>query len=534
MPKPEILEMLKNKYIYIILIDVSFLVYANSLNNAFVSDDIPGIVTNPYISQPSRFWLEPTPFSESLNYLMGQYNPFIYHLTSIILHALNTILVFLFLRLFFPTAASFLGSCLFAVHPIHTEAVTWISGRPYLMLFLFILTTYLLYQKAIGSSLIKDVPPDKGRRVVTNEKSGAFDIRYYIVSLLVFIYFIIQHFTFYALLPFFLILSDVTFGRWRKNYKLWFPFLSIVIVRLIFARVEVVTRVSAVAKEIGKAVTWSNPLFNMVYSFFCHLGLLFWPARLTLYHEPAIISSFMLKVGIAALFILAFGSLFMFKKAKEIFFALALFGLFLLPTYSPVMISWLLAERYAYFPSIALSIGLAFLYDRYLSPMKNIEKKNLLIGILIFILAAYCVRTVARNEDWKTPERFWRQTVLASPDSPRAHNNMGDVYSNEGNIEGAIREFSKAIELKDDYADAYHNLATTYYRQGNIKEATRLYEQAVSFNPDLFESLFNLGIIYLDTGHTDWAIKEFQKAVQLRPQDANIMQALEAALQKKK
>jgi len=162
------------------------------------------------------------------------------------------------------------------------------------------------------------------------------------------------------------------------------------------------------------------------------------------------------------------------------------------------------------------------------------HRKNLILGVLIFILSCYAVRTVVRNEDWKTPERFWRQTVLASPDSPRSHNNMGDVYSNEGNIEGAIREFSKSIELKPDYADAYHNLATTYYRQGNIKEAVKIYKEAVSLNPELFESHFNLGIIYLDAGQADSAIKELQKAAELRPQDANTRQVLEAAVRKNK
>ncbi|MDD4980714.1 MAG: tetratricopeptide repeat protein [Candidatus Omnitrophica bacterium] len=524
---------MNNKYIYIILIAVSFLVYANSLNNAFVSDDIPAILNYPFISQPLRFLLEPNPLSNSLNYLIGQYNPFIYHLTNIILHALNTIFIFLFLRLFFRAEASFLGSCLFAVHPIHTEAVTWISGRPYLILSLFILGTYFLYQKANGLLVTEALPPDKNKRLIVNEKNINFKLPYYVLSLLAFSYFIIKHYTFYALLPLFLILSDVTFGSWRKAWRLWLPFLGIVILRLIIARVEVMTRVTAVAKEIGASITWTNPFFNLVYSFFSHVGLILWPAKLTLYHEPAIISAFMLKVGIAALLALAAALPFIFKKAREVFFAIALFILFLLPTYSPVMISWLVAERYAYFPSVALSIIVCFFYERYVAPVKNTQRKNLILGVLIFILSCYAVRTVVRNEDWKSPERFWRQTVLASPESPRSHNNLGDVYGQEGNVEGAIREFSKAIELKTDYADGYHNLATTYYRQGNIKEAVKIYKEAVSLNPELFESHFNLGIIYLDMGQVDSAIEELQKAAELRPQDANARQALDVAMRKK-
>jgi hypothetical protein len=506
--------MWQSKYVYLILIVLCFLIYANSLNNAFVSDDITAILKYPLISRLFSFWLDPSTFLSSLNYLIGKFNPFVYHLTNIILHSLNTILVFFFLRLFFKSEASFIGACLFTAHPIHTEAVTWISGRGYLTLSLFILGTYLLYENATG-------------------KSKGFKISHYLLCLLLFSYFIIQHLSFYFLVPLFLILSDVTFGRWRKNWKWWIPFFIILILRLILARSLVSQRVLQVAKEIGSGVTWTNPIFNMVYSVFLSLGLILWPAKLTLYHEPAVISSFALKVGIATLLLLACALPFIFKKAKEIFLAIIIFILFLAPTYSPVMISWLVAERYLYFPSIVFSIITSFAYDRYVIPMRNVSQKNLILGFFVFFIAGYAVRTVARNEDWKSPERFWRQTVLVSYNSPRAHNNMGDIYSQEGNVEGAIKEFKRAIELKPNYADVYHNLATTYYRKGDLKEAVKLYQQATSFNPELFESHFNLGIIYLDTGELDLAIKEFQKATQIRPEDVNARQALEMAIKRK-
>ena len=217
--------------------------------------------------------------------------------------------------------------------------------------------------------------------------------------------------------------------------------------------------------------------------------------------------------------------------------------MFLAPTYSPVMVSWLVAERYLYFPSIILSIFLAFFYERiYITRIltnkkpnsHEFSKRDFFRGIFIFIIAGLGVRTVARNEDWKTPERFWRQTVLVSYNSPRSHNNMGDIYYQEGNTERAIREFKKAIELKADYADAYHNLANIYHHKGDLKEAVRLYQQAVSFNPRLFESHYNLGIIYLNAGELDLARLQFEKALELRPEDENARTALDLAIEKQK
>ena len=174
---------------YLALIGVCFLVYANSLNNAFVFDDISGILENPNIYQPFNHWYEPASLLNSLSYLIGKYNPFPFHLINIVLHALNTILVFLSLRLFFKVESSFISACLFALHPIHTEAVTWISGKSYIILSLFILAPLLLYYNATS----------------TKESKSGLKITSYILSLLIFSYFIINHYGFYFTFPFFLV-----------------------------------------------------------------------------------------------------------------------------------------------------------------------------------------------------------------------------------------------------------------------------------------------------------------------------------------
>lgn len=499
---------------YFILIALCFLIYANSLNNVFISDDIPGIVKNPYISSPLRHWLAPQDLLNSLNYLLAGYNPFSYHLTNIILHSLNTILVFIFLSLFFKAEASLLGACLFAVHPIHAEAVTWVSGRAYIITSLFILSSYLLYYYSIS---VKN-----GLRV---------NLWRYALSLIIFSYYVSGSVSFYFIFPFFLILSDITFDRWRKAWKMWLPFLGIFALRIIFVKSVISGRISFVAQEAGQSATLSNPVFNLAYSFFSHLGLLLWPAQLTLYHEPAVISSFALKVELFFLFLIAVISVFfLFRKAKELFFAIGIFTLFLIPTYSPVIVSWLVAERYLYFPSVALSIFLAFFYERIIVVSKRITGIALLAAL--FIIAAMGVRAVARNEDWKTAGSLWRRTVLVSYNSPRAHNNMGDAYCQEGNLEGGIMEFKKAIELKPDYADAYHNLANVYHNKGDFKEAIWCYRQAVIFNPRLFESHYNLGLIYMGTGELDAARFEFEQALQIRPEDVSAQEALGMVMRK--
>jgi hypothetical protein len=507
--------MSNKKKLYLILAGLCFLVYANSFKGAFVSDDIPAIIKNPAITKPGNYLFEPANLLVSLIYLLVKGNPFPYHLISVTLHSVNTILVFIFLSLFFKTETAFLGAALFAVHPVHAEAVAWISGSVYLATALFTFSVYLLYRRATYS----------------RELSQRASNYYYLSSLILFSYFIVKQFSFYSLTPLLLILSDFTFGRWRKNWRLWLPFLGIAALRLIALKDILLGRINSVARDLPGGLTWTNPIFNLAYSFFSHLSLLIWPARLTLYHEPALISSPSLTLELLILAMLLFSLPFLYRKAKPIFFALGIFVIYLIPTYSPLLISWLVAERYAYIPSVALSICLCLAYEKCAEKSKT--AKNTALALFMTLIAIYSLRTVIRNEDWRTPERLWRATLKASPLSPRAHNNMGDVYLRAGNMTAAVAEFKKATELNPNYASAYHNLANAYYSLGSLKEATRYYQKALTCDPGLFESHYNLGIIYINVGDFDKALEELDKAYRLKPWDKNVRSALEFSMRKK-
>jgi tetratricopeptide (TPR) repeat protein len=151
----------------------------------------------------------------------------------------------------------------------------------------------------------------------------------------------------------------------------------------------------------------------------------------------------------------------------------------------------------------------------------------------VALIAAYGVRTVVRNEDWKSPQRLWRSTTEVSSLSPRAHNNMGDAYAQEENFAGAIREFKESIRLKPDYADAYHNLANIYQHIGDSKNAVTNYETAISLNPMLFESYYNLAVAYINLNEPDKAIALARQGLENWPDNTDLALALTIALKKK-
>jgi len=488
--------MAAKRELYLVLLAVSILVYVNSLGNAFISDDIPAIILNQRISRPLLSWRDPTQLTNSLGYLIAGFHPFVYHLTNVILHSCITLLVFSFLNLFFGLEAGFFAALLFAVHPAHTEAVTWISGRPYLFLTLFVLAAYLLYQRAAGSAL----------------KKGKRGFIFYGLSLACFSYFIIGNYPFFILFPFLLVLSDVTFGRWRENWMRWLPFMAVSAFRFILARDMLSERLAFMREETAFPVT-ANPILYFVYSLYTHLGIVLWPARLTFYHEPINIPVSMQHYTVVYLIPAVLALLYAFRKAKKVFFGLGIFILFLGPTYSPVPVaSLLIAERYLYLPSVGLSVVAAYLYERYSAG----KARPYLVSFFAVLLIGCAIRTVLRNEDWRSREVFWRKTVAASDNSLAAHNNMGVVLREEKDLKGAIEEFKKAIGLNPSYAKAYCNLGIAYAESGDSRSAALFFKKAIEVNPRYADAYYHLGRI----SDRQEAVALYEKAIARDPLNA--------------
>ncbi|MFC1704519.1 tetratricopeptide repeat protein [Candidatus Omnitrophota bacterium] len=490
--------MLTRKHIYFILIALCALVYANSIHGEFILvDDIPAIVRNPRIARPLYYyWAFPQELLNSLSYRIARFNVVPYHICGIVLHAINTILVFFLLRLFFKEKASFIGACLFAVHPIHTEAVSWISGRSHVVIGFFVLVTYLLYFTATQQEKLKRP--------------------LYLMSVLIFTYYINQNYSFYTFFPFLLIFSDIAFKRWRNNWKFWLPFLLILAFRIILLKEVVVDKVITPPLDGWGQETMRNPWFYFVYATYSYLGLLLWPARLTFYHEPLMFHPLVMRLGMVVVGIVICFLPYIYKKAKSIFFGLGMFALFLVPSYSPFPIAPTVSERYAYLPSILLSILASFLYERCSVRSNGIHRKGIIL-LFIFVIAAYGARTVARNEDWRDNRRLWSATLEVSPKSPRSHSNMGVVYLEDESFEKAIEEFNAAINISPNYYASYNNLGALYKKIGKKEKTLSVFKMAVERNPNCAEARYNLGVAYGDIWHVEAAINSYKKTLEINP-----------------
>ena len=484
--------MRNRRTILLFLVLLSLAAYFNTIHAPFLSDDIPTIVDNPHSVHILSYWNNPHELSNAMIWHISRLDLPLYHISSIAVHALNSCLVFFLLGIFFAATPSLVGAALFAVHPIHTEAVSWISGRPYLFLSFAALAVLLLYIRATESK--------KLNRLL------------YLSGLGIYAYFNYAHYGFLTFLPAVLALYDFTRSRVRQYYLFWLPFVAIAGLRILVALPDIHSHMGSMALASEQNLGLRNPFIYFGFSFFSNLWLLLWPVHLTFYHgplgliTPTVVVNSLLTVGLLIL------AVFLYRNAKILFFALGMYALMLAPTYSPKAICSVIAERYLYLPSLLCSIAVAFLYQQ---ACRQKAYRRAALALCVLIIALALVRTIVRNEDYHSAHAFWQATVQASPRSARSHRAIGAVYLEEGNIAGAMVEFDIARRLNPGLRGIYNDLGGAYERINWDVEAIAMFEKELTRKPPDAQVYYNLANVYVKQGELGKAVIFYQKAIAL-------------------
>lgn len=487
---------IKNRLALIALVLLVFIAYANSINNVFVSDDIDGILKNPHLDEAKYIFANPFSFFYTLiHYLINKgfgRTPAFYRIANIFSHLGTTLTLYLLLRLSnLNNKIAIFAASIFAVHPILTESVTWISGGYYSYSALLVLLSFSIYIFSSG-----------------NKKS-----KYYLLS--IFLYFLALSTSEKVIaFPIILFFYEFSLGKTKINWKKIIPFVILSGIWTLYLLGGFSTRVASLKTEFYQKPQITNPLIQIPIAITSYLELIFWPKALTLYHSEMTFSQteYFLKLG---MFILFLGLIaYFFKKNRQILFWLSFFIIALLPTLTPFGVSWIVAERYIYLGAIGIFVVIASFFDK-LTQIKKLKPWP--IAIFALIIIALSARTIVRNFDWKNQDTLWLATAKTSPSSPQNHNNLGDYYARHGNYEKAIEEFKIAIELQPNYGDAFHNLANVYHQINKDNLAIENYQKALSFNTNLWQSHQNLAAIYFE--HQDYQSTEqhLLKAVEISP-----------------
>ncbi len=489
----------ENKFILVILALLVIVSYANSLNNALVSDDVPAIVNTPTIGNFFSYVLtSPLGFVQRLVYFcafkIGGLNPILYRLPNIFYHLGATFSVFLIFYLTAPRTLAIMIATIFAVHPIFSESVTWISGNPYSQQGFLFLLFFAFY-------------------ILSKQKPRLFYVSFFIFLMSV----SAMPRGAIALLAIFL--YEWFWGNLREAWKKMLPFFIVSGAVAISLLSQISFRITAL-----KDTYYLNPGMDSLFvkiptSVFSYFHLLVWPDKLSLYQTEMVFTPWEYRFTILIFLIYVGAIIYFYKKNKFLSFWLTFFILPLAPTLTPMRIAWAVAERYAYLSALGIIVIIAYIFYK----LSEYKKFKMAVYMLLWlVIAALSIRTITRNTDWKNEETLWFATVKTSPSGSTIHNNLGNVYFQKGNYDKAIEEFGMAIKINPAYGDAYHNLGNTYYHIQRMPEAAENYRKALEFNPRLWQSHQNLAAIYYGQGRYDLAYDEIKKALEINSGDENL------------
>ncbi|MBI3619626.1 tetratricopeptide repeat protein [Candidatus Roizmanbacteria bacterium] len=483
----------------VFLLTLVLAVYLPFINNTFVADDDLGIVLNKDLGNIRVVWQHPLfatkPLLDFFIFKLGGIQPFFFRFSSIFFHVGTTVLIYILILLLSSELLALVAASLFAVHPVLTEAVTWISAGGYPLYSFFLLLSLVVYivwfrrQKRAAFVL----------SVVCFLLSASISEKALVLVPLVGLY----HFAFTP--P----------KQWRRKKILmsFLPFFGIALAYGSIVIAGIQGRANAFTTDFYQKVTAYNPFFQIPVAITYYLQLVVWPAILTLYHSEVIgVPEYIVRVVMTLVFftILAIA----YKKNRLLFFGLGFFLIAISVTLNPLGLSSLFAERYMYLGSIGLFFAAAIVLEKIGRWLKNGLIKAVAFGVILLLLS---LRTYVRNNDWKTHESFWLAEVKNSPYSFQTHYNVGTIYMRQAKYKEAILELEKTATLAPNYADVYQDLAANYHSLHQLRQALTMYLQAVKLNPKLWKSLQNIGGIYYQAGKVELAKDYTLKAIAVNP-----------------
>lgn len=523
----------------VLLIIVAGFIYSFNLNNQLFWDDDDWIINNNFVHSLNwenvKFWFTHDVlagvglssnyyrpflfFTFALNYVISGIDPFSYHFFSNVIHIANGILIyFLFNRIFRKKLLAFLTSLIFLIHPLQTEAITYISGRgDGLAVFFMLLALWFFVQGRTSYRLLSFVSLILA--LLSRETAMIFP--------------------FLALSFFVSFLSKERFIRSIRQglIKTW-PYFVIVLAYGIL-RLTSLNFINTL-NFYHEPNIYSENLYIRLLTFlpilWSYLKLLIAPIGLHMERSAVVYTSlFQWPVWpvLSALIGLLFWLRYLYKRDANSqleansfriwFFATTWFFMALGPVSGITPINALIYEHWLYLPMIGFWLIISF----YLVKLFDLLKSRklcylLLVTLLVAYFSFFSYQSIQRNILWGNPEEFYKDILKYEPNNGRINNNLGILYMNQKNIDQAEFYYQKAIEAGDSFAQPYYNLGTILYSKGDIPGAIQLYEKAIEINPSFFYPYQNLAVIYARQGNFLKASDNIEKLKTIIPNNPRV------------
>ena len=479
---------------------VALICFANSLTNGFVFDDhghvlkgkllrdlgnLPRILTDSY--RPLR------DVSYAVDFRLWGERPFGFHLTSVLIHVANTVLVFLLLRrITGETVLGFLGALVFAAHPIQTDSVAYISGRRDVLFAFFYLAgfhCYLTYHRNLSGQGDQD---RSRRRAVA-----------YLVLFLVFWVFSLMSKEMAASLPVFIFVWSLCeawpegAGSWARSLRValgnafrkdrWI-YIALALAVPAYAWYAVVVKGGSTRAGASGFRYWGGSFYtNALTAVRVHawyLKQLVFPTPIVQYSgafdvatslaEWRVILSLAVVGSVIAAGFVALG------RNRLMAFAILSYFALLLPVSQIVPHHELLADHYLYLPMMSFGLFVALVVKAAVARWGN--AKRLVYASAAAALIVIALMTIVRNRVYKDDMTLWQANYQEAPNSIRAISSLAGVYARSYPAK-AITLYKRCIEIDPTYAPAYTGLAFLYQTRAGAQEVEELVDKGLAL-PD--------------------------------------------------
>ena len=450
-------------------------------------------------------WHPLTWLSHMLDVELFGLNPAGHHLTNLLLHMANVLLLFGVLQ--HMTGAvwrSALVAALFALHPLNVESVAWVAERKNVLSTLFWLLTMAAYMGYVRK-------PHWGRYL---GMTGIFVLGLMAKPMLV-------------TLPCVLLLLDYwPLGRLGKDSKeFWERLPRLAAEKLpLFIPVAAISVVTIAAQsQAGALSSWEGlPLgsrvANAVLTYGVGLKKMLWPMDLAVFYPHPGNSLAVWPVALAALLlvILSLGVWWQGRRSRYLVVGWLWYLGTLIPVSGLIQVGeQAMADRYAYVPLMGLFIILVWGTAELAQTLRLPKAWLPAAGLCVVIVLIGAVRLQLNH--WRNSFTLFQHALEATQDNHMAHSNLGIAFLDRNDLDEAIGHFYKALEIKPTHAGVHTNLSIALRRKGRLDEALEHSIRSVQNNPDLAEAHNNLGISLFQKGRVEEALQEFRKALELKP-----------------
>ena len=488
------------------------LAYINVVNAPFIWDDRGLIVGNEFIRSFSYYkeWFTENSlkgagieasnlyrplqlFFHTIIYSLFELKETPYHLLNILLHIINSCLVFsLFKELKLSHVLSICATLVFAVHPVHTELVSYISGLPDLLAVFFTLSGLL-----------------------------SFIQRKYLYTLT----FLILGFCSKELgVALFALAGLITVYNWSeytpqiKSEKIkWLIIYACITLAYITLRLTVLNFTGSLSLNFSEGIYTSHlsvRLITFISILPEYVKLILAPFNLFFEKPFEIYTTLFTTKGLFGVLVLLLGSTLSYlslKKKKIFFFGFAWFFISIAPVSGVIPSNAIYTEHWLYLPLIGVFIML-------ISGLMHIQSKKSQAYILIptiIIILLFTTVTINRNKDWNKPVQFFKNEITHNPTSPRLYNQLGRILLEEGDYQSAKEYLMKGIQIdtKNSIPLLRYRLGETYLRLEDTHAGALQYFEILKINPNYIPAHNMLEKIFRQSGYNSHA-NTFQEFIQ--------------------